>query len=557
MDKDDRTRFIAQYLMETWKELSDYLLQHPEKLVTSQFHYWQDYFNLYYEFSNHSKNPYSMSIDKRFQHQDWQNNLTFHFIQRCYELLAQHTDQLTNELNIRDEKIAQKFHFYSRQFIDSISPNNFISLNPEVLSKTLSTNGENLAQGFRQFQEDLKRGHGQLSIQLTDGNYFELGKNIACTPGKIIFQNDLMQLIQYNATTEKVYHNPILIIPPWINKYYILDLQQENSFVKWLVDQGYVVFMISWVNPNHTHKDKEFFHYLSEGPLTAINLIAEIVKHNKINLLGYCIGGTLLGCLLAYLAKIKNDHNILSATFLTTLFDFSEPGELGTFIDEKQIGMLEEHMNKVGYLDGRIMASVFNALRANDLIWSAFINNYLKGQQPKPFDLLYWNADSTNIPAPTHRFYLRNMYLNNLLVQADSIHLQGVPIDLGQINVPSYFLAAQDDHIVPWQSSYQSHHFLKGQIEFVLTRSGHVAGVINPPYKKKYGYWTNSSYPYCAKTFLASATYHEGSWWNNWKDWLHKYSGTQISANHFNAASKNSIEDAPGSYVKVNPNNLI
>lgn len=550
---EEKTHFIANYLTQTWQELAEYLLQHPDKLTMSQVSYWQSYYNLWQEFydKNHLSKTHDALHDKRFQHADWQKNLIYNFIQRSYQLLIEHTDKLTKELEIKNGKKAQKFRFYSRQLIDAVSPSNFINTNPEIFSKTLETNGANLLEGFKQFKQDLERNQGQLQIKLSDTSQFELGKNIACTPGKVVFQNDLIQLIQYTPTTKKVYEIPLLIIPPWINKYYILDLQQDNSFVKWLLDQGYVVFMISWVNPTHEHKDKEFSHYLLEGPLAALSIINEITKHNIINILGYCIGGTLLGCLLAYLAKKKNNINILSATFLTTLFDFSEPGELGTFIDEQQLTMLEEYMNKKGYLDGNMMASIFNALRANDLIWSAFVNNYLKGQQPKPFDLLYWNADSTNIPALTHRFYLRNMYLNNLLIQPDKIKLNNVPIDLGKINVPSYFLATQDDHIVPWKSCYQSHRFLKNPVKFVLAGSGHVAGVINPPQKKKYGYWTNPSTPTCADDFLASATFHKGSWWTDWRDWLSQYSGKLIAAHAMQLNREKFIEDAPGSYVKV------
>lgn len=553
MEKQDETQFIVSYLVQTWRELAEYLLANPEKLTSVQLNYWQSYFNLCHEFSNLKMPNESITdyIDKRFQHKDWQDNLIFNFIQRSYQLLSQQTDHLSKELDLKNEKMVKKFQFYSRQFIDSVSPSNFIAMNPEILSKTLETNGANLIEGFKQFQADLERGKGQFQIKLTDLDQFELGKNIAITPGKVIYQNELIELIQYTATTEKVYEYPLLIIPPWINKYYILDLQAENSFVKWFVDQGYTVFMISWVNPSANHSNKTFSDYLFEGPIAALEIIKKVTLNKKINMLGYCIGGTLLGCLLAYLAQKKQDIEILSATFLTTLFDFSEPGEMGAFIDEKQITLLEEHMRKKGYLEGTIMASVFNALRANDLIWSAFINNYLKGQRPKPFDLLYWNADSTNVPAPVHTFYLRNMYLNNLLIQPGKIKMRGVPLDLSKITTPCYFLATRDDHIAPWQSCYMSKDYVSSKLKFVLALSGHVAGIVNPPCKKKYGYWTNKTMHKEAEKFLATATFHEGSWWEDWNRWLKAYSGKLQLADALHTDPKDVIEKAPGSYVKM------
>lgn len=546
MPEREKADFMATYLAQTWNELAEYMITHPEKLAKAQLDYWQSYFKLYNEFANH-KQP-EMPIDKRFQHEGWQNNLIFNFIQRSHQLLSEHVKQLYEGKN---EKIAQKLRFFSEQFINSIAPSNFLNTNPELLSKTIETNGANLIEGFKKFQEDIERGNGHLQITLSDVTQFELGKNIAFTPGKVVYQNDIIQLIQYTASTKEVHQHPLLIIPPWINKFYIFDLQTQNSFVKWLIDQGYTVFMISWVNPDAELRDKEFSDYLQEGPLAALKAMAKITQNQPVNILGYCVGGTLLGCLLSYLAQMQTDIKILSATFLTSMFDFSQPGELGTFIDEKQISLLEKYMNKTGYIDGNTMSTVFSALRANDLIWTAFVNNYLKGEPPKPFDLLYWNADSTNIPAPVQRFYLRNMYLNNLLIDPGKIKLAGVPMDLGKIALPCYFLAAHEDHIVPWKSCYQSQQYLKADVKFVLTGSGHVAGVINPPHKKKYGYWTNKAKPADAEQFLATATYHEGSWWTHWRRWLKKYAGNLYEPDYLKSTDKNHIEDAPGSYVKV------
>jgi len=545
MEYNEQIHFTINHLIETWSSITRYFSQNPEYLVNSQISYCQDYQRLCKNLSDRSQE----STDKRFQHNEWQTNTLLHFIKQSYLLLSQHIDNLIKNIEPHDEKMAKKLRFYCRQWMDAVAPSNFANINPDILSKSFESNGTNLLNGLKHFLEDLEQGKGQLNIKMTDFDMFELGENIACTPGKIIYQNDLMQLIQYTATTEEIYQHPLLIIPPWINKYYILDLQQENSLVKWLVDQGFTVFMISWVNPTNHHKEKQFSDYLFDGPLSALKIIKKIIGEEKINVLGYCVGGTLLGCMLAYLSE-KSNSSIVSATFLTTLLDFSDPGELGVFIDEEQISMLEKHMKSKGYLDGRIMASVFNALRANDLIWSSFVNNYLKGDKPKPFDLLYWNADSTNIPEKVHSFYLRNMYLNNDLSKPGKIKMADMPLDLSKITLPCYFLATQDDHIVPWKTSYKSKQCLNSPVKFVLASSGHVAGVINPPHKKKYGYWTNPNKLKNPDNFLKKATFHQGSWWNDWVEWLKKYSGKLLSMNHLNHNVQKIIENAPGSYVK-------
>ena len=375
--------FTSQYLIETWSELVDYLIEHPDKLMGSQLSDWQPYADLYQELAKHS--PLQEKSDKRFRDDYWQRNVIFDFIRRSYLLLSQHVDHLSHTIEFHDEKTAKKFRFFSRQFINSISPSNFIHTNPEVMAKIVETNGYNLINGFKKMQEDVQQGKDIFLLNNTDLSAFTLGKNIACTPGKIIYQNDLMQLIQYTPTTEKVYRYPLLMVPPWVNKYYILDLQPDNSFVKWLVDQGYVVFIISWVNPDARHRNKKFIDYMLEGPLAASKIIRTIMKTRKINVVGYCVGGTLLGCMLAYLHKKGKSQLVQSATFLTTLLDFSEPGELGVFMDEKQISLLEKRMHQKGYIDGKILASIFNALRANDLVWASFVNHYLKWQSPKPF----------------------------------------------------------------------------------------------------------------------------------------------------------------------------
>lgn len=545
MSMDKHIHFIVNHLLEAWNELAQYLLSNPEKLAETQFNYWKGYSDL-------QENIVFTGIDKRFQYQEWQENGIYFFIKQSYLLMSHHVNLLISQISQDvDDRLSKKLKFYSQQFLDMFSPSNFVNTNPEVVSKIFETQGSSLMHGFQQFLDDLKRGDGRLNLSMSDLSVFELGHNIACTPGKIIYQNDLIQLIQYNPTTEEIYENPLLIIPPWINKFYILDLQPENSFVKWIVSQGITVFMISWVNPDERHRDKQFEDYMIQGIVSALKIINKKTSNKPINTLGYCVGGTLLGCALAYLAKKKSTIPIQSATFLTTLFDFSEPGDLGILIDDKQINDLEKKMQESGYLDGRIMAAVFNMLRSNDLIWSSFINHYLKGQKPKPFDLLYWNADPTHIPEKVHSFYLRNMYLNNNLIKPNKLKLAKTPLDLTQIKIPTYFLAAQDDHIVPWKSAYSSQLCLSSPVKFVLASSGHVAGVINPPIKNKYGYWTHSKLPKKPDLFLESASFQQGSWWTNWFNWLIPHTGNLQSSKILNTKKEKIIEPAPGSYVKT------
>lgn len=542
----EQQNIIFEQFAQAWNEIYKRVQQNPEQATNTQFSYWQDYMQLWQNLAQPSS-----SSDKRFQSSEWQENLYFNFIKQSYLLMSQHIEQLIKKLtHDGNEKAARKLQFYAKQFIDAVSPANFANTNPEILKKIFETKGENILTGFKQFLNDFEYKQARVNIKLTDIELFKVGKNIACTPGKVVYQNDLMQLIMYTATTDTVFQYPLLIIPPWINKYYILDLQSENSLVKWLVTQGHTVFMISWVNPTDEYKDKEFSDYLFEGPLTALKRIKEITKESKLNVVGYCIGGTLLGCMLAYLAKKEEDKNILSATFLTTLLDFSEPGELGNFIDEEQIDALEKYMYKRGYLDGNTMAAVFNALRANDLVWSSYVHNYLKGQKPKPFDLLFWNSDATNIPQKVHSFYLRNMYLHNNLIKPGKITMDGVPLDLSKIVIPSYFLAAKDDHIVPWVSCYRGQMLFKGPTKFVLASSGHVAGVVNPPNKMKYGYWVNAKKPKTPKNYLSGAAFHEGSWWNDWSKWLQNFAGEKHSTPP-KISKKHIIENAPGVYAKV------
>jgi len=423
--------------------------------------------------------------------------------------------------------------------------------NPTVLQETLDSGGENLLNGLRNMLDDLERGGGKLDIRMSDKDDFSVGENIAVTPGKVVFQNDLIQLIQYAPATKTVHTRPMLVVAPWINKFYVLDLKPKNSLIRWAVEQGYTVFAISWVNPDEQLAHKSFEDYMQEGPLAALDAIEAATGEKEVAAVGYCLGGTLLSATLAYMAA-TDGKRITSATFLATLVDFAEPGELGLFIDEEQLASLEEMMHEQGYLDGSEMAATFNLLRANDLIWSFVINNYLMGREPFPFDLLYWNADSTRMPAAMHSFYLRQMYQENALVQPGGITLNGVPIDLRKINVPTYVLAAHEDHIAPWHACFKATGLYSGKIRFVLGQSGHIAGVVNPPEGNKYGYWTGKlTKDEEPETWFKSAERAEGSWWSDWQRWQSRLAGKKVAAREPGSGKLDIIEDAPGSYVKV------
>ncbi|HYH17188.1 MAG TPA: class I poly(R)-hydroxyalkanoic acid synthase, partial [Azospirillum sp.] len=409
--------------------------------------------------------------------------------------------------------------------------------------------GENLVKGLEHLLKDLERGKGELRISMTDYDAFQVGKNIAVTPGKVVFQTDLMQLIQYTPTTKDVAKRPLMIVPPWINKYYILDLREKNSFVKWAVDQGHTVFVLSWVNPDERLAQKSFEDYMFEGVLAALDAIVKQTGEPDVNAIGYCLGGTLLGSTLSYMAA-KGDDRIKSATYFTTMLDFAEAGELSVFIDEEQLNYIEGQMNEKGYLDGAKMATTFNMMRANDLIWSFVVNNYLLGKDPFPFDLLYWNSDSTRMPAAMHSFYLRNMYQKNLLRQPGGITLGGVPIDLRTVKLPTFFLSTREDHIAPWKSTYQGTQLFSGPIKFVLSASGHIAGVVNPPAAEKYCYWTNAKLPKAPDDWFKGATQTPGSWWPEWQRWVADFANGTVPARDPAKGKLKPLDEAPGSYVK-------
>jgi polyhydroxyalkanoate synthase len=537
-------------------EMTTRMMRDPAKIVQAQMSLWQDYMRLWQATTmrmlGESAEPVAEPEqgDRRFRDPAWDENQLFDFIKQSYLLTARWLQSTVRDVEGLDDKTAQKVDFYTRQFVDAMAPSNFVMTNPEVLRTTLESGGENLVKGLENLLEDLERGQGQLQIKMTDFEAFELGKNIAVTPGKVVFQNDLMQLIQYEPTTEQVYKRPLLVIPPWINKFYILDLREKNSFVKWAVSQGFTLFMVSWVNPDEKLAQKSFEDYLIEGPLAALEAIKLATGEEDCNVIGYCLGGTLLAATLALMAA-KGDKRFHSATFFTTMADFAEAGELGVFIDEEQLAALEEKMRQRGYLEGHEMATTFNMLRANDLIWSFVVNNYLLGKDPFPFDLLYWNSDSTRMPAAMHSFYLRRMYQENLLVKPGAIKLLDTPVDLGRIDLPIFMLSTREDHIAPWKSTYALTQLVSGPVRFVLAASGHIAGVVNPPAAGKYSHWTYARTPKDPDQWLAKAKEVPGSWWPEWGKWAANKSGPKVKARKPGDGKLPVIEDAPGSYVKI------
>ncbi len=543
---------------QTFLELTQRMMTNPNAIIEAQFGLWQDYMRLWQTTAQRMLGQEPEPViapekgDRRFRDAAWNDNVLFDFIKQSYLLSSRYVLETASRDHGMDRKEQQKVEFYTRQFVDALAPSNFVITNPEVLRATLDSRGENLLRGLKHMLEDLDRGKGRLSIRMTDLDAFEVGRNIATTPGKVVYQNELMQLIQYTPTTETVCKRPLMIVPPWINKFYILDLQPKNSFIRFAIDQGFTVFILSWVNPDEELSHKTFESYMLEGPLAALDAIEQATGEKDVTAIGYCLGGTLLSATLAYMAA-KKDNRIKAATLFTTLLDFSDPGELGVFIDEEQLALVEEKMMKRGFLDGAEMAGTFNMLRANDLIWSFVVNNYLLGKEPFPFDLLYWNSDSTRMPAAMHNFYLRRFYHENLLVEPGGIELDGVPIDLRRIRTPVYWVSTREDHIAPWTATYQSTQILKGPKKFVLAGSGHIAGVINPPASAKYGYWLNDELPPNADDWLAKGEHHEGSWWDDWAAWNAAKSGPgdRVPARQPGDGALEAMEDAPGSYVTI------
>ncbi len=538
-------------------EMTAKMLTNPEKLVEAQVELWRAYAELWttsaQRFMGQEAAPVAQPDkgDKRFKDAAWNESYLFDYIKQSYLLTARWLQKTVNGVDGLDAKTQKKVDFYTRQFVDAMAPSNFVLTNPEVLKATIDSNGDNLVKGLQNLLEDLERGKGKLNIKMVDAKAFDVGGNVATMPGKVVYQNDLMQLIQYSPTTKEVYKRPLYIVPPWINKFYILDLKPENSFIKWMVAKGYTVFVVSWNQPDENHVDKTFESYMREGILDGLDAVKAATGEEEVTAIGYCIGGTLMASTLAWMAA-KGIDRIKAVTFFAAQVEFSEAGELSVFIDEEQIKYFEELMAQKGYLEGTEMATTFNMLRANDLIWSFVVNNYLLGKEPFPFDLLYWNADATRMPAKMHSFYLRNMYQRNLLAQPGGLELAGEKIDLRKIKIPVYLQASREDHIAPFRSVYKASQLYGGPVRFMLAGSGHIAGVINPPTAKKYQHWINDTKtnPPKVEDWIKGATEHPGSWWEDWDAWLSKKSGPKVKARIPGSGKVKAIEDAPGSYVR-------
>lgn len=546
---------IAQAFMDMMAKL----LSNPYKLAQAQMNLVWDYFSLWQHSMMRFAGLHAAPVaapeksDKRFKDEEWEEHFLFDFIKQSYLIAARHIHDTVCCVDGLDEQTQKKVNFYTRQYIDALSPSNFAMTNPEVFRETVKSHGQNLLKGLNNLLRDVEEGGGNLRVKMTDTTAFELGKNVATTPGKVVFQTDMMQLLQYTPSTDKVLKKPLLIVPPWINKFYILDLREKNSYIKWCVDQGHTVFVISWVNPDERHADKTFESYVQEGIIAALDAIEQQTGEKSVNAAGYCLGGTLLATTLAYLAGKRQASRISAATFFTTMTDFTDPGELGVFIDEGQVSSLEKKMFERGYLEGSEMAGTFNMLRANDLIWSFVVNNYLLGKDPFPFDLLYWNSDSTRMPAKMHSFYLRKLYMENRLVEPGGITIDGVAIDLGKIKTPCYFISTIEDHIAPWKSTYAGARNFGGPVRFVLGGSGHIAGIVNPPAANKYGFWINpaAKLPATPDAWLEGAQQNTGSWWTDWQSWLTAMDSEQTEPRDPAKGKLKVLEDAPGTFVKI------
>lgn len=528
------------------------LAMDPERMFAAGSDLWERSARLCLALGNARQSEAPAREDRRFRDPAWVENPFFDLVRRSYLLSADWLQQVVADAPGVDRHTAHKARFYARQLTEALAPSNIPVLNPEVLRSARESGGRSLLAGLEALLLDLERGQGRLAPRMTDTQTFELGRNLAITPGEVIYENPLFQLLQYRPTTPTVYRRPLLVVPPWINKYYILDLRPENSFIRWAVDRGYTVFLISWVNPDASLANVPLEHYLLQGLLPALEATTRASGEQEVSALGYCIGGTLLSAGLGYLAA-RGDERIRNATLLTTQVDFSEPGDLAAFIDEPQLERLEAQMRQRGYLDGVDMMTTFNLLRAKDLFWSFVVNNYLLGREPPPSDFLYWSSDPTRLPARAHATYLRSMYLNNLLVRPGALCFDEVPLDLGRVRIPLYVQACREDHIAPFRSVYKGARHFSGPVRFVLAGSGHVAGVINPPAANKYRHWVSGSEKLAPEvdTWLAGAVERPGSWWTDWDTWLSGHSGEQVTARLPGQGALPPIEPAPGRYVRL------
>lgn len=543
-------------MVKTFSKLSEYWLADPQRALEAQTRLFAGYMtvwgNAIQKVSPNAEAPDDAVKpergDKRFQDPEWGRNAFFDFLKQAYLVTSRWAADLVEHAEGLDDHTRHKASFYVKQVSNAISPSNFILTNPELFRETVASNGENLVRGMKMLAEDIAAGKGDLKLRQADYSPFEIGKNVATTPGKVVGRSDVAEIIQYDPTTETVLKRPLLICPPWINKFYILDLNPQKSFIRWAIEQGHTVFVISWINPDERHGAKGWEAYIREGLQYGLDMIEKATGEKEVNAIGYCVGGTLLAAALALLAQ-EGDNRIKSATFFTTQVDFTHAGDLKVFVDEDQVAAVEKSMNEKGYLDGTKMATAFNMLRSGDLIWPYVINNYMRGKDPLPFDLLYWNADSTRMAAANHSFYLRNCYLENNLTRG-VMELAGRTVSLADVTIPVYNLASKEDHIAPALSVFLGSQYFGGDVEFVMAGSGHIAGVVNPPAAKKYQYWTGGKPTGDFGQWLASAVEHPGSWWTHWQHWIESQDDTLVPARKPGKHMK-TLGDAPGTYVKV------
>ena len=541
-------------VVKTFSKVSEYWLSDPARALDAQTRLFSNYMSIWTNSLRRASGDDLEDVakpdrgDKRFADPDWDNNAFFDFIKQAYLVTSRWANELVTEADGLDEKTRHKAEFYAQQISNALSPSNFLLTNPELFRETVETNGENIVRGMSMLAEDIAAGKGDLKIRQVDDKPFAVGRNMAMTPGKVVARSETAEIIQYEPTTPTVFRRPLLICPPWINKFYILDLNPEKSFIKWCVDQGQTVFIISWVNPDERHRSKTWEAYIKEGIVLALDTIEAITGSKKVNTIGYCVGGTLLTAALAMFAR-DGEKRIASATLFTTQVDFTYGGDLLLFVDEQQIKGVERQMEEKGYLDGGKMASAFNMLRSRDLIWSYAVNNYVRGKTPMAFDLLYWNSDSTRMTAANHSFYLRNCYLENNLSKGKMM-LGGAPVNLKDVTIPIYNLAAREDHIAPAKSVFHGCRFFGGDVQYVMAGSGHIAGVVNPPDKVKYQFWTGGRPEGSFEDWVRSAEEHPGSWWPHWLAWVEsQVKGKRIAAKPAGNDAVKLLGDAPGTYV--------
>ena len=557
-EKGDRQDTLADPfadVVKTFSKVTEYWLSDPARVIEAQTRLFTGYMNIW---ANSIRRMGGQPVenvvlpatgDQRFKDEDWAENAFFDFLKQLYLVTSKWASDLVEETRGLDEHTMHKASFYMKQIANAVAPSNFILTNPELFKETVATNGANLVAGMRMLAEDIAAGHGDLKLRQSSSSHFAFGKNIAVTPGKVIARSDIAEIIQYEPATDKVLKRPLLICPPWINKYYILDLNPEKSFVRWAVEQGHTVFVISWVNPDERHAQKDWESYIREGLGFGLDTIEKATGESEVNAVGYCVGGTLLCAAMALLEK-EGDRRIKSATLFATQVDFTHAGDLKVFVDEDQVRTLEAAMSDKGYLEGTRMAMAFNMLRSSDLIWPYVVSNYMKGKEPLPFDLLYWNADSTRMTAANHSYYLRNCYLENNLSRGRMV-LAGKRISLKDVKAPIYNLATKEDHIAPALSVFEGSQSFGGDVTFVVGGSGHIAGVINPPTKSKYQYWTNGKPTGAFDDWFAGAEEHPGSWWPHWQAWITALDDSTVAAREPGGGRLNPIEDAPGSYVRA------